>query len=219
MLIYLLQTKLNENKPFKVTDSESNNEIIEGLFSILRNILINISNCVPGNVIDKMFDAEKLVVLLNNPSPSIRIIIIKVYDYYWFEINIFILFSNKYYFLFQIISIFLQRCSPSYAKKFVNKFKGFYQMANILALHQTTANLIDTCASIFTGSYWLPLDQQLQWDQSVEMSSFNFPALPLLLSLLPKSAFNLTVCTSIVNFFLKLVTKVCISILLSEQLH
>lgn len=36
------------------------------------------SNIVPGNVIDKMFDAEKLVVLLNNPSPSIRIIILKV---------------------------------------------------------------------------------------------------------------------------------------------
>lgn len=52
--------------------------MIEGLFSILRNVLINISNCVPGNVIDKMFDAEKLVVLLNNPSPSIKIIILKV---------------------------------------------------------------------------------------------------------------------------------------------
>lgn len=131
---------------------------------------------------------------------------------------IFILCSNEY-FLFQIISVILQRCSPLYAKKFVNKFKGFYQMANILALHQTTVNLIDTCASIFTSSYWLPLDQQLQWDQSVEMSSFNFPALPLLLSLLPKSAFNLTLCTSIVNFFLKLVTKVCISIYISKKLH
>jgi len=52
--------------------------MIEGLFSILRNVIINISNCVPGNVIDKMFDAEKLVVLLNNPSPSIKIIILKV---------------------------------------------------------------------------------------------------------------------------------------------
>lgn len=114
----------------------------------------------------------------------------------------------KQIFVFQIISAFLQCCSPSYAKKFVTKFKGFYQIANILALHQTTINLVDTCASIFTGSYWLPLDQQLQWDQSVEMSSFNFSALPLLLSLLPKSAFNLTLCTNIVNFFLKLITKV-----------
>jgi len=52
--------------------------MIEGLFSILRNVLINISYCVPDNIIDKMFDAEKLVVLLNNPSPSIRIIILKV---------------------------------------------------------------------------------------------------------------------------------------------
>lgn len=52
--------------------------MIEGLFSILRDVIINISNCVPGNVIDKMFDAEKLVVLLNNPSPSIKIIILKV---------------------------------------------------------------------------------------------------------------------------------------------
>jgi len=104
--------------------------------------------------------------------------------------------------------MFLQRCSSSYAKRFVTKFKGFYQMANILSLHQTTVNLVDTCVSIFTGGYWLPLDQQLQWDQSVEMSSFNFSALPLLFSLLPKSAFNLTLCTSIVNFLLKLVTKV-----------
>lgn len=119
---------------------------------------------------------------------------------------------NKY-FLFQIISVFLQRCSPSYAKKFVNKFKGFDQMANILSLHQTTVNLVDTCASIFTGSYWLPLDQQLQWDQSVEMGSFNFSAIPLLFSLLPKSSFNLSLCTNLVNFFLKLVTKVNISIL------
>lgn len=78
--MHLFQSKLNEkeNKQFKSADSESNSEIIEGLFSILRNVLINISNCVPGNVIDKMFDAEKLVVLLNNPSPSIRIIILKV---------------------------------------------------------------------------------------------------------------------------------------------
>lgn len=119
--------------------------------------------------------------------------------------------SNKY-FLFQIISVFLQRCSPSYGKKFINKFKGFYQMANILSLHQTTVNLVDTCASIFTGSYWLPLDQQLQWDQSVEMGSFNFSAIPLLFSLLPKSSFNLSLCTNLVNFFLKLVTKVNISI-------
>lgn len=75
-----MQTKLNENenKQFKSADSERNSEIIEGLFSILRNVLINISNCVPGNVIDKMFDVEKLVVLLNNPSSSIRIIILKV---------------------------------------------------------------------------------------------------------------------------------------------
>lgn len=85
-------------------------------------------------------------------------------------------------------------------------------MANILSLHQTTVNLVDTCASIFTGSYWLPLDQQLQWDQSVEMSFFNFSAVPLLLSLLPKSTFNLTLCTNMVNFFLKLVTKVRISV-------
>jgi len=83
-------------------------------------------------------------------------------------------------------------------------------MANVLSLHHSTVNLVDTCASIFTGSYWLPLDQQLQWDQSVEMSSFNFSAVPLLLSLLPKSTFNLTLCTNIVNFFLKLVTKVII---------
>lgn len=75
-MIFLFQTKLNENRQF--TYSERNCEIIEGLFSILRNVLINISNHVPGNVIDKMFDAEKLVVLLNNPSPSIRIIILKV---------------------------------------------------------------------------------------------------------------------------------------------
>lgn len=81
-------------------------------------------------------------------------------------------------------------------------------MANVLCLHQTTVNLVDTCASIFTGSYWVPLDQQLQWDQSVDMNSFNFSALPLLLSLLPKSAFNLTLCTNIVNFFLKLISKV-----------
>lgn len=83
-------------------------------------------------------------------------------------------------------------------------------MANILSLHQTSVNLIDTCASIFTGSYWLPLDQQLHWDQSVDMSSFNFSALPLLLSILPKSALNLTLCTSIVNFFIKLITKVIV---------
>ncbi|VVC33396.1 Hypothetical protein CINCED_3A019913 [Cinara cedri] len=176
--------QINGNKQFKLTDSDSNNEIIEGLFSILRNVLINISNCVPGHVIDKMFEAEKLVVLLNNPSSSIRIIILK------------------------IISVFLQRCSPSYAKKFVHKFKGFYQIANVLSLHQTTVNLVDTCASIFTGSYWLPLDQQLQWDQSVEMNSFNFSALPLLLSILPKSTFNLTLSMNIINFFLKLITKV-----------
>jgi len=108
--------------------------------------------------------------------------------------------------------VFLQRCSPSYAKKFVTKFKGFYQIANILSLHNITVNLVDTCASIFTGSYWLPLDQQLHWDRSVEMCSFNFSALPLLFSLLPKSAFNLTLCTSIVNFLLKLVNKVNISV-------
>lgn len=114
--------------------------------------------------------------------------------------------------MFQIICVFLQRCSQSYAKNFVTKFKGFYQMANILSLHQTTVNLVDTCASIFTGSYWLPLDQQLLWDQSVEMGSFNFSAVPLLLSLLPKSTFNLTLCTNIINFFLKLITKVRISV-------
>jgi len=68
---------LNE-KQFKSSDFESHSEMIEGLFSILRNVLINVSSCVPGNVIDKMFDAEKLVVLLNNPSPSIKIIILKV---------------------------------------------------------------------------------------------------------------------------------------------
>lgn len=85
-------------------------------------------------------------------------------------------------------------------------------MANVLSLHQTTVNLVDTCAAIFTGNYWLPLDQQLLWDQSVEMSSFNFSALPLLLSLLPKSAFNLPLCTGIVNFYLKLVTKVKIAL-------
>jgi len=91
-------------------------------------------------------------------------------------------------------------------------------MANVLSLHHTTVNLVDTCASIFTGSYWLPLDQQLQWDQSVEMSSFNFSAVPLLLSLLPKSTFNLTLCTNLVNFFLKLVTKVIISVLVQLYL-
>ncbi|XP_060836143.1 lysosomal-trafficking regulator isoform X2 [Rhopalosiphum padi] len=189
------QEKLNE-KQFEYSDSESHGEMIEGLLSILRNVLINISNCVPDNIIDKMFDAEKLVVLLNNPSPSVKIMILK------------------------IICVFLQRCSQSYAKKFVTKFKGFYQMANILSLHQTTVNLVDTCASIFTGSYWLPLDQQLQWDQSVEMGSFNFSAVPLLLSLLPKSTFNLTLCTNIVNFFLKLVTKVpqCLHIILEYGL-
>lgn len=81
-------------------------------------------------------------------------------------------------------------------------------MANILSLHQTTVNLVDTCASIFVGSNWLSLNQHLQWDQSVEMSSLNFSALPLLLSLIPKSAFNLTLCSNIMNFFLKLITKV-----------
>lgn len=101
----------------------------------------------------------------------------------------------------------LRQCSKSYAKKFVNKFKGFYQIANILSLHQTTVNLVDTCATIFTGS-WLPLDQQLQWDQTVGMDSFNFPTIPLLFSLLPKSSFNLSLCTNLVNFFLKLITKV-----------
>lgn len=203
--MYLFQ--IHGNKKFKFTDYNGNNEIIEGFFTILRNVLINISNCVPGQVIDKMFDAEKLVVLLNNSSPSIRIIILKVRV---ICLNFVLWFLNKL-FSFQIISVFLQRCSPSYAKKFVNKFKGFYQMANVLSLHQTTANLVDTCVSIFTGGYWLPLDQQLQWDQSVGMNSFNFPALPLLLSLLPKSICNLTLCTNIVNFFLKLITKVNIS--------
>lgn len=66
--------------------------MIEGLFSILRNVLINISNCVPDIFIDKMFDAEKLVVLLNNPSPSIRIIILKVNAIITLKLCVIILF-------------------------------------------------------------------------------------------------------------------------------
>ncbi|XP_050540589.1 lysosomal-trafficking regulator isoform X2 [Daktulosphaira vitifoliae] len=178
------QTKSNENNQFKLTDTDSNCEFIEGLFSILRNVLINMPSSISGIVLEKIFNLEKFVILLNNPSPKIRIIIIK------------------------IVNVFLQRCSPTYAKKFSIKFKGFYQMANVLALHHSTIELVDACAALFSGSYWLPLDEQLQWDQAVDMSSFNFAALPLLLSLLPKSAFNITLCTSIINFFIKVITKV-----------
>lgn len=42
-----------------------------------------------------MFDAEKLVVLLNNPSPSIRIIILKVCMINDISLKCFILFQTN----------------------------------------------------------------------------------------------------------------------------
>uniref|UniRef100_A0A4X2KA23 Lysosomal-trafficking regulator n=1 Tax=Vombatus ursinus TaxID=29139 RepID=A0A4X2KA23_VOMUR len=95
-----------------------------GLYDLLRGVLLILPDIMLEHVMDKLIQADTLIVLLNHPSPPIQQGVIK------------------------LLAAYFSRASKEQKDKFL-KNRGFALLANQLYLHQGTQKLLECFMEIF----------------------------------------------------------------------
>ncbi|XP_059533375.1 lysosomal-trafficking regulator isoform X5 [Myotis daubentonii] len=110
-----------------------------GLYELLSGVLLILPDAMLEDVMDKLIQAEVLLVLVNHPSPAIQRGVI------------------------QLLDVYFNRASKEQKDKFL-KNRGFSLLANQLYLHRATPELLDCFVEMFFGRHIGPDDEFDQED-------------------------------------------------------
>uniref|UniRef100_A0A8C9AZZ6 Lysosomal-trafficking regulator n=1 Tax=Prolemur simus TaxID=1328070 RepID=A0A8C9AZZ6_PROSS len=117
-----------------------------GLYELLRGVLLILPDIMLENVMDKLIQADLLLVLVNHPSPAIQQGVIKLLDAYF------------------------NRASKEQKDKFL-KNRGFSLLANQLYLHRATQELLECFIEMFFGRH-IGLDEEFDLEDVKNMGLF-----------------------------------------------
>lgn len=111
--------------------------------------------------------------------------------------------------MLQLLLSYLQRAPEDEINQFL-RMKGFFQLANQLALYPPTGVLLDGLVALVTGIHWLPLASQLEDEEfgGLILTPLQSAALSPLLALLPKAVQDLALAHNLIHFLQRLFTKV-----------
>ncbi|XP_045393207.1 lysosomal-trafficking regulator isoform X3 [Lemur catta] len=126
-----------------------------GLYELLRGVLLILPDMMLENVMDKLIQADLLLVLVNHPSPAIQQGVIKLLDAYF------------------------NRASKEQKDKFL-KNRGFSLLANQLYLHRGTQELLECFIEMFFGRH-IGLDEEFDLEDVKNMGLFQkWSVIPIL---------------------------------------
>ncbi|XP_012515612.1 PREDICTED: lysosomal-trafficking regulator [Propithecus coquereli] len=126
-----------------------------GLYELLRGILLILPDMMLENVMDKLIQADLLLVLVNHPSPAIQQGVIKLLDAYF------------------------NRASKEQKDKFL-KNRGFSLLANQLYLHRGTQELLECFIEMFFGRR-IGLDEEFDLEDVKNVGLFQkWSVIPIL---------------------------------------
>nr|XP_002717388.2 lysosomal-trafficking regulator isoform X3 [Oryctolagus cuniculus] len=126
-----------------------------GLYELLSGLLLILPDVMLENVMDKLIQADTLLVLVNHPSPAIQQGVIKLLDAYF------------------------NRASKEQKDKFL-KNRGFSLLANQLYLHKGTQELLECFIEMFFGRR-IGLDEEFDLEDVKNMDLFQkWSVIPIL---------------------------------------
>ncbi|XP_039103086.1 lysosomal-trafficking regulator isoform X1 [Hyaena hyaena] len=126
-----------------------------GLYELLSGVLLILPDVMLQDVMDKLIQADTLLVLVNHPSPAIQQGVIKLLDAYF------------------------NRASKEQKDKFL-KNRGFSLLANQLYLHRGTQELLECFIEMFFGRR-IGLDEEFDLEDVKNMGLFQkWSVIPLL---------------------------------------
>ncbi|XP_060047951.1 lysosomal-trafficking regulator isoform X2 [Erinaceus europaeus] len=126
-----------------------------GLYELLSGILLILPDVMLEDVMDKLIQADTLLVLVNHPSPAIQQGVIKLLDAYF------------------------NRASKEQKDKFL-KNRGFSLLANQLYLHRGTQELLECFIEMFFGRR-IGLDEEYDLEDVKNMGLFQkWSVIPIL---------------------------------------
>ncbi|XP_077024529.1 lysosomal-trafficking regulator isoform X2 [Tamandua tetradactyla] len=117
-----------------------------GLYDLLSGVLLVLPDVMLEDVMEKLIQADTLLVLVNHPSPAIQQGVIKLLDAYF------------------------NRASKEQKEKFL-KNRGFSLLANQLYLHRGTQELLECFIEMFFGRH-IGLDEELDLEDVKNMGLF-----------------------------------------------
>ncbi|PNI55240.1 LYST isoform 4 [Pan troglodytes] len=126
-----------------------------GLYELLSGVLLILPDVLLEDVMDKLIQADTLLVLINHPSPAIQQGVIKLLDAYF------------------------ARASKEQKDKFL-KNRGFSLLANQLYLHRGTQELLECFIEMFFGRH-IGLDEEFDLEDVRNMGLFQkWSVIPIL---------------------------------------
>ncbi|XP_016055350.1 PREDICTED: lysosomal-trafficking regulator isoform X2 [Miniopterus natalensis] len=137
-----------------------------GLYELLSGVLLILPDAMLDDVMDKLIQAEVLLVLVNHPSPAIQQGVIKLLDAYF------------------------NRASKEQKDKFL-KNRGFSLLANQLYLHQGTQEVLECFIEMFFGRHIGP-DEEFDQEDVKNMGLFQKWAVIPILGLVETSLYDNT---------------------------
>ncbi|XP_066238803.1 lysosomal-trafficking regulator isoform X1 [Saccopteryx leptura] len=137
-----------------------------GLYELLSGVLLILPDIMLEDVMDKLIQADVLLVLVNHPSPDIQQGVIKLLDAYF------------------------NRASKEQKDKFL-KNRGFALLANQLYLHQGTQELLECFIEMYFGRH-IGLDEEFDLEDVKNMGLFQKWAVIPVLGLIETSLYDNT---------------------------
>ncbi|XP_063221149.1 lysosomal-trafficking regulator isoform X2 [Bacillus rossius redtenbacheri] len=157
--------------------------VVEGLLMLLRDTLLVLPDNMAHQVLNHVVRAESLLVMANHADPRVRTAVVKV------------------------LNAYMQRSTDEEVNKFV-KMKGFYQLANQLAMYPATLDLVEACVCLVTRCH-TSLEDQLETAPYLADPSFlQLSSFPPLLALLPRAVHDVALAHNVIVFLRDIVSQV-----------
>lgn len=157
--------------------------ITVGLLDMIHDTILVLPDCMVETVFKNIIDYRLFLILANHPHVNVRNTVVKT------------------------VLAWLVRCDEEERVKFVVHMKGFYLLANQLALYPATEELVNSCISLLTRCHWDVLEQINEMEEVV-FPSLHFSSLPPLLAVFSGTVHNFNLAMSITRFFKLLISKV-----------
>ncbi|XP_019602532.2 lysosomal-trafficking regulator isoform X1 [Rhinolophus sinicus] len=135
-----------------------------GLYELLSGVLLILPDVMLEDVMDKLIQADVLLVLVNHPSPAIQQGVIK------------------------LLHAYFNRASKEQKDKFL-KNRGFSLLANQLYLHRGTQELLECFIEMFFGRH-IGLDEELDLEDVKNMGLFQKWSVIPILGLIENSLYD-----------------------------
>lgn len=163
---------------------ECNQYIIStGLLNLIHDTILVLPDSLIGNIFKNIIDYKLFLIMANHPNVTVRNAVVKT------------------------LLAWLVRCDEEETVKFVMQMKGFYHLANQLAMYSANEELVNSCISLMARCHWDALDQVYEMED-LTLPSLHFSALPPLLAIFPGTLHDVNLALSVVRFFKLLINKV-----------